>query len=176
VAGFAHPPNVDAAQWLIQDILPRIHVHMPEVPVWLVGSNPSAEVQRRGGEKDTVTGYVTDAQMLDFYRSARVAIVPLRFGAGVKSKVVEALNYGIPLVTTPVGVQGMEGLSDQLIISDDPDVLAKQTLRLLEDDALWQEFAKIGQTYIAEHFSEQAMKSVFAQDIDTHLAPGLQKR
>ncbi|MGT2491516.1 glycosyltransferase family 4 protein [Cupriavidus basilensis] len=67
---------------------------------WLVGSNPTPEVQRLATDDITVTGYVTDPQLLEFYRTARVAIVPLRFGAGVKSKVVEAMNYGLPLVTT----------------------------------------------------------------------------
>jgi len=166
VAGFGHPPNVDAAKWLVEEILPRIRTRMPGVPVWLVGSNPTAEVQRLAEEDVTVTGYVTDEQLLAFYRSARVAIVPLRFGAGVKSKVVEALNYGIPLVTTPVGVQGLAGLQDRLSVSDNPEVLAQQTIRLLEDDALWLECAESAQAYIAESFSAQAIENVLRCDID----------
>jgi glycosyltransferase involved in cell wall biosynthesis len=61
-----------------------------------------------------VTGWISDAQMAQYYRDARVAAVPLRFGAGVKRKVVEALSEGLPLVTTPTGVQGLPGL-DQII-------------------------------------------------------------
>lgn len=166
VAGFGHPPNVDAAKWLVQDILPRIQLRVPGAHVWLVGSNPTDEVKQLAGEHATVTGYVTDEQLLAHYRRARVAIVPLRFGAGVKGKVVEALNYGIPLVTTSVGVQGLDGLLDHLPVSDDPDELALRVVRLLQDDILWLESAEIGKTYIAEQFSVKAMEHVFRCDID----------
>lgn len=113
-----------------------------------------------------MTGYVTDEELIAYYRSARVAIVPLRFGAGVKSKVVEALNYCIPLVTTPVGVQGLEGVLASLPVSDDPEELALRAVRLLQDDAFWEESAAIAKNYVAEHFSAKAMEQVFRCDID----------
>ena len=166
VAGFGHPPNVDAAKWLTQDIMPLIRASVPGVHLWLVGSNPTSEVQRLAADDITVTGYVTDEQLLEFYRTARVAIVPLRFGAGVKSKVVEAMHYGLPLVTTPVGAQGLQGLDDTVPVSDDPHRLAMDVVALLESDDRWREVAEKAKSYISGRFSAQAMESVFRLDID----------
>ncbi|MGO4808096.1 glycosyltransferase [Cupriavidus sp. 2MCAB6] len=170
VAGFGHPPNVDAAKWLVQDIMPLIRARVPGTHLWLVGSNPTPEVQRLATDDITVTGYVTDPQLLEFYRTARVAIVPLRFGAGVKSKVVEAMNYGLPLVTTSVGAQGLDGLEDTVPVSDDPHRLAQEVVTLLENDDRWQEVAERAKAYISGTFSPQAMENVFRLDIDPHPA------
>ncbi len=167
VAGFAHPPNVDAAKWLVQEIMPAIRLHAPGVHLWLVGSNPTDEVRNLAADNITVTGHVTDPQLLDFYRSARVAIVPLRFGAGMKGKVVEALNYGLPLVTTSVGAQGLDGLENVASVSNDAYVLAQQTVTLLNDDDHWCKVAEKAKIYAASRFSAQAMENVLRLDIDT---------
>ncbi|WP_186230946.1 glycosyltransferase family 4 protein, partial [Burkholderia gladioli] len=110
VAGFGHPPNIDAAIWFVGEILPRIVREVPGARLMLIGSNPTDAVRALAGDTVTVTGYVSDARLAELYGSARVAVVPLRFGAGVKNKVVEALNFGAPLVTTPVGLQGLPEL------------------------------------------------------------------
>ena len=128
VAGFAHPPNVDAARWLVTEVMPRVRERAPDLDLWLVGANPTAEVQALAGERVHVTGYVTDEQLQAFYRAARIAVVPLRFGAGVKSKVVEALRYGLPLVTTAVGAQGLEELDEVARVEDDPEAIAEAIL------------------------------------------------
>src|SRR6185369_10422535 len=97
VAGFDRPPNVEAAKWLARAILPIVRAGTSEkVPLWLVGSNPTDEIRHLAGDDIEVTGYVTDEQLLAFYEAARVAVVPLRMGAGMKGKVIEALHYGIP--------------------------------------------------------------------------------
>jgi O-antigen biosynthesis protein len=165
VAGFGHVPNVDAAVWLVQDILPLIRARGHDTHLWLVGSNPTDQVKRLAGPRVTVTGYVTDERLIEFYRTCRVAIVPLRVGAGVKGKVVEALHHGLPLVTTSVGVQGLEDLKGLLPVSDDATVLAEQVSRLLEDDVLWRRTAEAGIEYADQRFSRAAMKAVIGPDL-----------
>lgn len=161
VAGFAHPPNVDAAKWLVQDIMPRVRAKAPgKVHLWLVGSHPADEIRQLGGDDVTVTGYVTDERLLEFYRSARVAVVPLRIGAGMKGKVIEALRYGVPLVTTPVGAQGLEGLESVAAVSLDPDTLADKIVDLLRDDPHWTQVSLRQQKYMEGRFSIQAMAQV----------------
>jgi glycosyltransferase involved in cell wall biosynthesis len=131
VAGFAHPPNVDAAKWLVQVIMPVVRARWGGRPhLWLVGSNPAPEIEQLAGDDVTVTGYVSDERLLEFYRSARVAIVPLRVGAGMKGKVIEALHYGIPLVTTPVGAQGLNGLESVVPVSSDENAVGRGDLRV----------------------------------------------
>lgn len=158
VAGFAHPPNVDAAVWLVREILPLVRRAHPGIRLSLVGSNPTAEVQALAGDGVEVTGFVTDAELARRYAAARLAVVPLRYGAGVKSKVVEALQQGLPLVTTTTGAQGLPGVADIVPVADAPEAIAAAVDRLLRDDAAWlaQSAAQAG--YAAARFSAQAMR------------------
>jgi O-antigen biosynthesis protein len=166
VAGFGHAPNVDAAVWLVKSILPLIEARGGKPHLWLVGSNPTEEVRRLAGSDVTVTGYVTDGQLREVYRSARVAIVPLRTGAGVKGKVVEALHFGLPLVTTSVGAQGLPGLPTAIPVADDPWELAREISMLLDDDQHWRTVANSGIAYAAERFSRSAMEGALQLEID----------
>ncbi len=153
VAGFAHPPNVDAAVWLVRDILPRLRGSHPGVTLALVGSNPTIEVRDLVGDGVEVTGYVTEDELARRYDSARVAVCPLRFGAGVKMKVVEAMHRGLPLVTTPAGAEGLPGLDTVCDVHDDPAAFAAAVAALLDDDALWSARSAAQWSYVAERFS-----------------------
>ncbi|GAA5070544.1 methyltransferase domain-containing protein [Lysobacter panacisoli] len=157
VAGFGHPPNVDAAKWLVGEVMPLVWEHHPSVRLALVGSNPTDEVKALASAQVEVTGYVDDAELMRRYRGARVAVVPLRFGAGVKSKVVEALQQGLPLVTTSVGAQGLPGVDRVCEIHDTPAPLASAIVSLLLDDARWLELARAGADYAEGSFSRGAM-------------------
>jgi glycosyltransferase involved in cell wall biosynthesis len=163
VAGFGHPPNIDAARWLVESVMPQVWARRPDVALSLVGSNPTQAVRALAGERVEVTGYVDDAELERRYRSARVAVVPLRFGAGVKSKVVEALHHGLPLVTTQVGAQGLPGVSAACEVTDDADAIAAAILALLDDDALWLDRARAGHAYVMQHFSADAMRTELAR-------------
>jgi glycosyltransferase involved in cell wall biosynthesis len=158
VAGFDRPPNVDAAKWLVREILPLVRGRTGEkVRLLLVGSNPTDDVKQFAAEDIEVTGYVTDEQLLAFYGSARVAIVPLRMGAGMKGKVIEALQYGVPLVTTPVGAQGLDGLESVVTVSNDEAVLAREVSTLLQDDEAWLRTSHEQRRYMEGRFSLDAM-------------------
>jgi glycosyltransferase involved in cell wall biosynthesis len=166
VAGFAHPPNVDAAQWFVGEVLPRVRAHFPGVPLTLVGSHPARSVQALAGDGVTVTGFVTDEQLDRHYAAARVAICPLRFGAGVKLKVVEAMHHGVPLVTTPIGAQGLKGVEAVCDVTADPVAFADAVVRLLGDDALWVARARMQSAYVAARFSPDAMRDSLAAAFD----------
>lgn len=159
VAGFGHPPNVDAAAWLVRDILPSIRQRIPGVRLFLVGSNPTEEVQALESEDVVVTGYVDDATLAQFYRDARVAVVPLRYGAGVKSKVVEALQQGLPLVTTPVGAQGLPGVEAACSVAGDAAAIADAVVALYLQDDAWTQHARAGAAYARARFSRAAMEA-----------------
>jgi glycosyltransferase involved in cell wall biosynthesis len=106
-----------------------------------------------------VTANVSDAALREFYRTSRVAVVPLRYGAGVKLKVVEALREGLPLVTTPTGAQGMPGLDRVASICDGPRSFADAVCNLLEDDRLWVRQCAAQVAYAAERYSESAFRT-----------------
>jgi glycosyltransferase involved in cell wall biosynthesis len=83
----------------------------------------------------------------------------LRYGAGIKSKVVEALQQGLPLVTTSTGIQGLPDAQNVCAVSDDPVELAASILGLLDHDEVWIERARQGARYARERFSRGSMRS-----------------
>lgn len=162
VAGFAHAPNVDAAVWFINEVLPLVKCEVPDVRISLVGSNPRPEVLALTGDGIEVTGYVSDARLQDCYARARVAVAPLRFGGGVKGKVLEALRHGVPCVTTSVGMQGLSGAESFMCVADEPAAMASHVLALLRDDALWQSVSSAQQAFIAREYSRDALWRVLS--------------
>lgn len=175
VAGFAHPPNVDAAEWLVRDILPRLLAIAPEATLDLVGSHPSDRVKALAGPRVNVAGWVSDAELSDRYRQARAAVAPMRFGAGVKGKVAEALSLGAPLVTTPTGAQGLPGLAGVCTVSDDPAAIAAALAKLLRDDSAWLAQSQAQTGYAAEMFGSERLRSTLLAALrmaeQRHLTP-----
>jgi O-antigen biosynthesis protein len=165
VAGFGHPPNVDAAKWLVGSILPDIFLAHPDCKVYLIGSNPTDEVKALAANNIEITGYVTDEQLLEHYLTARVAVVPLRYGAGIKNKVVEAMAYGTPLVTTEIGAQGLLNLDEKISVSSDSSVFAKHVCDLLDDDLKWKTLSHNGIEFVQNRFSEKAMQDALIQSL-----------
>jgi len=170
VAGFGHPPNSDAAKWFVKDILPLIQASMGQVELLLIGSNPSPEVKALASEHVIVTGYVTDEQLLEYYLTARVAVVPLRYGAGIKNKVIEAMAYGTPLVTTPVGGQGLFGLEEIIPITDDPALFAENVCQLMRNQEQWCRISRAGAEFVEQRFSEASMKNTLNQALQLSAA------
>ncbi|MDR6936855.1 glycosyltransferase [Luteibacter sp. 3190] len=165
VAGFAHPPNVDAAVWFIRDVLPLIRRRLPHVRVTLAGSNPSRNVLELAGDNVVVTGFVSDGQLDELYNNSRVAIAPLRFGGGMKGKVLESMRHGLPLVTTTTGMQGLAGASDFVFSADTAEEFAACVLRLIDDDVEWKRRSAGAQRFIEEHFSPQAVFDALANEL-----------
>lgn len=159
VAGFGHPPNTDAAVWFVNEIFPQVKAHYPDCKLYLIGSRPTDQVLRLKSDSIVVTGYVSDEQLAEHYASARVAVVPLRFGAGVKNKVVEAMAYGVPLITTPVGAQGLPDLEKIIPIAADATPFADHVIAVMNSDDLWFQYSVAGNDYVAGHYSLDVMKA-----------------
>jgi GT2 family glycosyltransferase/SAM-dependent methyltransferase len=158
VAGFAHPPNVDAAIWLVNEILPRLRTARPDLTLALVGSNPSPAVLALRAETVEVTGFVTDDELARRYASARVSVCPLRFGAGVKMKVIEAMHHGVPLVTTPIGAQGLDGLDAVCGVHADAEAFATAVLDLLDNDSQWIAQVQRQSAFVATRFTPDIVR------------------
>ena len=165
VASFTHTPNSDAALWLKREILPLILKALPDTHVLLIGANPGHEVRALADANLSVTGYVTDQQLEQHYQDARVAVAPLRFGGGMKGKVVESLRFGLPLVTTQAGVQGFDEWQGNIFCEDDPAAFAARVVALLRDDDLWQRHSLLAQDYARRAFSMKSLTDVLAVDV-----------
>ncbi|HZZ00681.1 MAG TPA: glycosyltransferase, partial [Candidatus Baltobacteraceae bacterium] len=105
LGNYAHAPNVDAVQWLCREILPLLRHAIPGVTTTLAGTDPTRAVRALARRDVAVSGYVADPGAV--LERARVFVAPLRFGAGMKGKVVYALAHGIPVVATPVAAEGI---------------------------------------------------------------------
>ncbi len=158
VAGFAHSPNEDAACWLVREIMPLVRLRVPLVRLAIVGSHPTARVRALAGADVTIAADVSDGELHAWYASARVAVVPLRYGAGVKRKVVEALREGVPLVTTSVGAQGVPGLDAVAAVRGTAGEIAGSLIALLRDDGLWLERSVAGTAYARAHFGAASLR------------------
>jgi GT2 family glycosyltransferase len=157
IGGFRHAPNVDAVIWLAREILPAIRRSGLDVPLTIMGSHPPSEVLALAGQGIEVRGFVPDEELAAAYARARLAICPLRYGAGVKLKVVEAMAHGVPVVTTEIGAQGLPHLATVCDIAGTTETLATAAVRLLSDDTLWLERSAAQSRYVAQRFSPEAI-------------------
>lgn len=165
VAGFGHPPNIDAALWLVREVMPRVWAMRPEVQLDLIGSNPSDAVMALRSERVGVTGFVSDEELADCYRAARAVVAPMRFGGGVKGKVIEAMWHGVPCVTTTAGVQGMAAVRAWMPVADDAEAMAGLIARFLDDNAAWRETSAHGQAFVHDCYTAEAQWRAFEPEL-----------
>ena len=174
VGNFNHAPNVDAILWFTSAVFPQVRAARPDARLVIAGSGPNPTVLALAGGGVEVTGYLTDETLQRCYEAARVVVVPLRFGAGVKGKVVEALRNGVPVVTTSVGAEGMPGLADIVPVHDAPAAMAAAILRLLDDDAAWAEQAGAQIAYARAHFSRDTLRGALLGALGQTARSGLE--
>ena len=165
VGGFGHHPNVDGVMWFAKEIFPKILEREPEIVWHVVGNKPTEEIQALAGEHIIIHGFVPDEELEALYRSCRIAVVPLRYGAGVKGKVVEACYYQIPLVTTPVGAEGLSLEEGSMLVEDDAGKMAEMICDLYEDQQELKKLSDNGETFIRRHFMTEEAERVIRMDI-----------
>lgn len=142
IGNYNHPPNVDAVLWLCREVMPAVWQSLPEVKLTLLGSNPPQEVRALASDRVNVAGYVRDVE--PYFLQSRVFVAPLRFGAGMKGKIGQALEYALPVVTTAVGAEGI-GLRDgenASIVAVDPQAFAQAIVTLYGDAVRWQRYSR----------------------------------
>lgn len=175
VGGFSHAPNEDGAIWFARNVWPMIHERHPQFRLCLVGADPSDEVSALGRTDVLVTGYLPEHELIAYYHSARAVVAPMRFGAGVKGKVLEAMRMGVPCVTTRVGMQGLSDATG-LRVADDPATFAHHIEALINDDDAWLSAARHGLAFINEHFSVASVWKVLSKAIDATPYGGVNAR
>jgi glycosyltransferase involved in cell wall biosynthesis len=156
VGNFAHhPPNVDAALWLGTSLLPRLRATRPEIRLTIVGPSPPPEVRALAGEGVVVTGEVPD--VTPYLDDAAVVAVPVRVGAGMRVKVLEALAAGKAIVATPLAVEGLDVTAgDELEIAETEDDVRSALARLLDDEAARAALGGRARAWASEHLGWNA--------------------
>lgn len=165
VGGFAHAPNADGILWFADEVWPLVHRRLPALRLVVVGADPGEPIRALAGDGVDIAGAVTEDELLAAYGRARVAVAPLRFGAGVKGKVLEAMHAGVPCVTTPIGAQGLSD-ADGLVVAAQPAEMAAAIVRLATDADAWMQASGAGQAFIRANFSPQAVWDAIAEVVD----------
>ncbi|HEX7312851.1 MAG TPA: glycosyltransferase [Pyrinomonadaceae bacterium] len=156
VGNFRHRPNEDGVRFFIREVLPKVREELPGVELLLVGDAAPQEFSQLSEQGVRLLGYVPDLDPL--FARARVFVAPIRFGAGIKGKIGEALAYAVPVVTTPVGAEGMS-LRDgeEALIADTAAGFATAVVRLYRDECLWRRLASNAHAHVERHFSPRVV-------------------
>lgn len=171
VGGFAHPPNGDAVLWFVREVYPLIRTQMEKAgkqppDFYVVGSKVTKEIQEleQPGNGVIIKGFVSDEELRQLYDTVRIVVVPLRYGAGVKGKVVEALYHGAAIVTTSVGAEGIADARQVMTVEDEAASLAAGVLWLYSNPKECEELSRKAQAYVRERYSVDAAWSVVGED------------
>jgi glycosyltransferase involved in cell wall biosynthesis len=158
VGNFLHRPNFDGVQYFIKEVFPRLRTLIPDVRLDIVGTS-TPELDAYNCADIRVRGYVPD--IAPFFQNSRVLVAPLRFGAGTKGKIGDALSYGLPVVTTSVGAEGT-GLSNGIdaIIADDPETIAAAVTEVYSCEELWRKLADNGYEHVGRNFTPEVIDQV----------------
>ncbi len=159
VGGFAHKPNADAVLWFTREVLPLVQKKLPDVRLHVVGSSPTEEILALRSDSVLVSGFVSDEELRGYYQKCRVCVVPLRFGAGVKGKTLEAMQNGIPVVSTAIGVEGMPDIESVIKPTDGAEEFAARVIKLYTDEAAWRECGAY-RDYLLKNYSHKTAKKL----------------
>lgn len=163
VGGFSHHPNVDAALWFVKEIYPLISKD-GSIPLYIVGSNAPEEIKALDGNGVIVKGFLSDEELAKLYNSCRLSVVPLRYGAGIKGKIIESIYHGLPVVTTDVGIEGIAHSEDIITVENDAKKFAEATVKLYHDPKKLKKLSDDSEKFIQKYYSEEAAWNIVKED------------
>ena len=166
VGGFGHPPNADAVLWFAENVFPKILQKLPDVKWHVVGGKVPDKIQELNSEHIIIEGFMPDEELQKLYRNCRLAVVPLRYGAGVKGKVVEAAYFQIPLVTTSIGAEGIDATMGNMLVIDDAEQMAEEICRVYNDLDRLKEMSEAGEKLIRKYYTLEEAERVLRQDLN----------
>ncbi len=166
----AYPPNVNAVEFLANDIMPRVWKIRPETRLLIAGATPDAKVRAAASKNIIVSGWMDDIR--NAYASSRVFIAPMRIGTGLQNKLLEAMSMGLPCITTSLAKKALLAKENEdILVADDADKLAKQVIELLTNQTLASKLAANGNALVHQYYDweaataglESAMTKLFSE-------------
>jgi GT2 family glycosyltransferase/glycosyltransferase involved in cell wall biosynthesis len=157
VGGYQHPPNIDAAQWFVARIWPLIREQLPDVEFHLIGSKAPEQVRALHGNGVHFHGFVESLE--PWLDGCRIAVAPLRYGAGIKGKVNISMSRGQPVVATPMAVEGMFAKpGHDVLVAETAEDFAAEVIRLYRDEELWNRVSVNGLENVRRYFSVETAR------------------
>ena len=166
IGNFLHPPNFDAIQYLKKTIWPLIKTRLPNAEMHVYGAYESQKITQLNDKKDgfLIKGYTKDVN--EVMQKAKVCLAPLRYGAGLKGKLFDAIQNGTPSVMSTIAAEGLFGrLEANGFIEDNPDAFATKAVALYENSNLWGIQQQLGFKTLNERFNSAAFKTNFKNKI-----------
>ena len=166
IGNFLHPPNFDAIQYLKKTIWPLIKTRLPNAEMHVYGAYESQKITQLNDKKDgfLIKGYIKDVN--EVMQKAKVCLAPLRYGAGLKGKLFDAIQNGTPSVMSTIAAEGLFGrLEANGFIEDNPDAFATKAVALYENSNLWGIQQQLGFKTLNERFNSAAFKTNFKNKI-----------
>ena len=167
IGNFLHEPNWNGVQYLKETIWPLIRKQLPQAILNIYGAYPSQKVMQLHNVKEgfLIHGRAIDASLV--VKQARVVLAPLRFGAGIKGKLVEAMQCGTPSVTTSIGSEGMHGeLLWNGVVEDDPVIFAEKAIALYKQEKLWSDAQYNGVHILEQRYLRNLFELKFKERIN----------
>ena len=163
VGGFQHPPNIDAVEFYAEEIWPLFREQCPDVPTYVIGSRMPERLRKLGESHGlTMLGFVED--LMPYYEGCALSIAPLRYGAGVKGKVNQALSYGLPVVGTSAALEGMGLCHRQHVLSaDTAEAFAAAMVEAYTDEPLWRTLSGNGQQSLQGRFTPDVARAALLE-------------
>jgi len=155
VGACAHTPNRDAIAWFSREVFPLIRQQVPDIVFNVVSADPPKDISSLDSESIRILGRVSEEELAELYGASRMMVVPLRFGAGVKGKVIEALYKGLPIVSTAIGLEGIKGIGDLASAYDTAEDFAAEVVSLYTNERRLQELSELGSNFVADNFTAQ---------------------
>jgi len=165
VGGFSHPPNADALKYFLDNMWDEIYAQI-KAPFYIVGSNATDEIKALHNEAKGIIfkGFVSEEELKELYEKVRLVVVPLRYGAGVKGKVIEALYYNDPVITTGVGAEGIDNSYNQMLVADEPGDFVNKCVTLYNDKEALKNMSKAADDYVKNKHSIEAVWEIIRED------------
>ena len=165
VGGFSHPPNADALKYFLDNMWDEIYTQI-KAPFYIVGSNATDEIKALHNEAKGIIfkGFVSEEELKELYEKVRLVVVPLRYGAGVKGKVIEALYYNDPVITTSVGAEGIDNSYNQMLVADEPGDFVEKCVNLYNDKEALKAMSRSADDYVRNKHSIEAVWEIIRED------------
>jgi glycosyltransferase involved in cell wall biosynthesis len=167
IGNFLHEPNFDAVKILKEKLWPKIRIELPDAKMNIFGAYPSQKILQLHNEKERflINGRADNAS--ETIENARILLAPLRFGAGLKGKLLEAMQSGTPSITTTIGSEGISGHDFwNGFIENDFDVFAQKAIVLFKDEILWKNCQKIGFEILSKQFNKEKFEDLFHEKLN----------
>jgi glycosyltransferase involved in cell wall biosynthesis len=160
VGHLAYLPNVDAVTWLLEEIWPRVRQLRPTARLIIAGRDPSPVIQAATANTTNVELVASPISMHTVAARASVMVAPLRLGSGTRLKILESMAWGLPVVSSALGAEGLDVLDEEhLLLRDDPQAFAEAVVSLLSDEPTWHHLRTESAALVRERY---AWEQVFA--------------